>query len=165
MMYWDYKLPTRDNRDMKVHYSSQRMDWKTPKAVYQVLDAEFQFDHDPCPPGYVENYNCECIPAGLSPTVCPNYIPNGLSSDWGGANFVNPPYGRELPKWIEKGFEEWQKGKTVVFLIPSRTDTRWWHDYCMKATEIRFIKGRLKFDDQKNPAPFPSAIVIFKAIA
>lgn len=75
---------------------------------------------------------------------------------------MNPPYGRELPKWIAKGYEEWKKGKTVVFLIPSRTDTKFWHNYCMKATEIRFIKGRLKFDDQENSAPFPSAIVIFK---
>ena len=120
---------------------SQRMDWKTPKAVYQILDAEFNFDHDPCPP---------------------NWIVDGLTSDWGRSNYVNPPYGRELPKFIEKGYNEWLKGKTVVFLIPSRTDTRWWHDYCMKATEIRFIKGRLKFDDQENSAPFPSAIVVFK---
>ena len=126
---------------MKVHYSSQRTNWKTPKAVYQTLDAEFQFDHDPCPP---------------------KHKVDGLKSEWGGCNYVNPPYGRELPMWIEKGYSEWKKGKTVVFLIPSRTDTRWWHDYCMKATEIRFIKGRLKFDDQKNSAPFPSAIVIFK---
>lgn len=117
------------------------MDWKTPKAVYQVLEAEFAFDHDPCPP---------------RPKI------DGLLSDWGNSNFVNPPYGRELPKWIAKSYEQWQKGKTVVLLIPSRTDTKWWHDYCMKATEIRFIRGRLKFDDQKNPAPFPSAIVIFK---
>lgn len=127
---------------MKVHFSSQRMDWKTPKAVYQILDAEFGFSHDPCPP---------------------KYEIDGLKSEWGRCSFVNPPYGRELPKFIEKGFQEWKKGKTVVFLIPSRTDTRWWHEYCMKATEIRFIKGRLKFDDQENPAPFPSAIVIFKS--
>lgn len=86
-----------------------------------------------------------------------------LRLNGGGSNYVNPPYGRELPKFIAKGYEEWQKGKTVVFLIPSRTDTRWWHDYCMKATEIRFIKGRLKFDEHANSAPFPSAIVIFKA--
>lgn len=124
-----------------VHYSSQRLDWKTPKSVYQVLDAEFQFDHDPCPP---------------------KYQIDGLTTEWGVVNFVNPPYGKELPRWIEKGFQEWGKGKTVVFLIPSRTDTKWWHEYCMKATEIRFIKGRLKFDDQKNSAPFPSAIVVFK---
>jgi len=126
---------------MKVHFSSLRLNWQTPKAVYQVLDAEFGFDCDPCPHQ----------PKG-----------DGLKSEWAQCNFVNPPYGRELPKWIKKGFEQWQQGKTVVFLIPSRTDTRWWHEYCMKATEIRFIKGRLRFDDQKNSAPFPSAIVIFK---
>jgi site-specific DNA-methyltransferase (adenine-specific) len=83
---------------MKPHFSSLRLDWKTPKAVYQVLDAEFSFDFDPCP-------------------VNPQF--DGLSVEWGESNFVNPPYGRELPKWIEKGFKEWRKGKTVVFLIPS----------------------------------------------
>lgn len=122
-------------------FSSVRMDWRTPKAVYQVLDAEFGFDFDPCPPN-------------------PSF--DGLEAEWGDVNFVNPPYGNELPKWIRKGFEEWKKGKTVVFLIPSRTDTIWWHDYCMKASEIRYIRGRLKFDDHVSSAPFPSAIVIFK---
>lgn len=127
---------------MNVHFSSQRLDWQTPKEVYQILDSEFHFDYDPCP---------------LKPTK------DGLSTDWGQCNFVNPPYGRELPKWIKKGYEEYiNKGKIVVFLIPSRTDTRWWQNYCMKATEIRFIKGRLKFDGHKNSAPFPSAIIIFK---
>ena len=124
-------------------------EWLTPKYITNF----FEFDLDPC-----------------SPVIRPwdtaknhfNEKDDGLSKDWNGFVFCNPPYGRELPKWIAKGYEEWQKGKTVVFLIPSRTDTRWWHDYCMKATEIRYIKGRLKFDDQPNPAPFPSAIVIFK---
>jgi len=126
---------------MGVHFSSQRLNWKTPKAVYQVLDAEFRFDFDPCPPN-------------------PDF--DGLYIEWGGCNFVNPPYGRELPKWIAKGYEQYLKGRTVVFLVPSRTDTRWWHDYVMKSSEIRFIKGRLKFDDQANSAPFPSAIIIFE---
>jgi hypothetical protein len=126
---------------MSVHFSSLRLDWKTPKSVYQILDAEFHFDFDPCP-------------------TDPDF--DGLDIEWGNRNFVNPPYGRELPKWIQKGYDEWQKGRMIVFLIPSRTDTKWWHDYCMKATEIRFIKGRLKFDEHKNSAPFPSAIVIFK---
>lgn len=124
-----------------VHFKSQRLDWKTPKAVYQVLDSEFYFDFDPCP-------------------IHPMF--DGLEVEWGNVNFVNPPYGRELPKWIRKGYEEWRRGKIVVFLIPSRTDTSWWHEYIMRASEIRFIKGRLKFDDQENSAPFPSAIVIFK---
>lgn len=126
---------------MSVHFSSQRLDWQTPKAVYQVLDAEFGFDFDPCP---------------INPTF------DGLVVEWGEVNYVNPPYGRELPKWVKKGFSEWLKNKTVVFLIPSRTDTKWWHNYVMKADEIRFIKGRLKFDDHKNSAPFPSALVIFR---
>ena len=93
-----------------VHFSSMRLDWNTPKAVYQVLDAEFGFDFDPCPSN-------------------PDF--DGLSVGWGRSNFVNPPYGREIPKWIKKGFEEWKTGKTVVFLIPSRTDTSYWHDYIM----------------------------------
>ena len=124
-----------------VHFSSQRLNWKTPKAVYQILDAEFGFDFDPCPPDHKFD---------------------GLKIEWGKCNFVNPPYGREIPKWIEKGFSEWKTGKTVVFLVPSRTDTKWWHEFVMMADEIRFIRGRLKFDDQKNSAPFPSAIIIFK---
>lgn len=123
-----------------IHFRSQRLNWKTPKVVYQILDAEFSFDFDPCPNN-------------------PKF--NGLEISWGQGNFVNPPYGKEIGKWFDKGWREYQKGKTVVFLVPSRTDTIWWHQYCMKASEIRFIKGRLKFDDQKNSAPFPSAIIIF----
>lgn len=121
--------------------TSIRSNWRTPKDLYEKLDKEFKFDFDPCP---------------TNPTF------DGLSVGWMESNFVNPPYGREIGKWIAKGYLEWQKGKTVVFLIPSRTDTIWWHDFVMKATEIRFIEGRLKFSDHHNSAPFPSAIVIFK---
>lgn len=128
---------------MSVHFSSQRLDWKTPKAVYDQLDKEFSFDHDPCPS---------------------DYKVDGLTSDWGERNFVNPPYGRQIGSWLAKGYYEARiKDKTVVFLIPSRTDTKWWHDFCMKADEIRFIKGRLKFDNHTQNAPFPSAVVIFAA--
>ena len=135
---------------MKVHFSSLRLDWKTPKAVYQVLDAEFNFDFDPCPTN-------------------PQF--DGLNIDWGKRCFCNPPYGREIPKWVEKAWvsvhgrfnaDDEPTSDIVVLLVPSRTDTRWWHEYIMKANEIRFIKGRLKFDDSKNSAPFPSAIVVFK---
>ena len=121
-------------------FSSQRHNWKTPRMFYKALDAEFHFDFDPCPPD-------------------PAF--DGLEVEWGASNFVNPPYGSEISKWLKKGYSESLKGKTVVFLVPSRSDTRWWHDYVMEAKEVRFIKGRLKFDDQKNSAPFPSAIVIF----
>ena len=128
---------------MNVHFMSEKMDWQTPDAVYEKLDKEFHFDHDPCPANWDGKVD-------------------GLTSDWGQSNFVNPPYGRELTKWIEKGYNESREGKTVVFLIPSRTDTKWWHDYCMKADEIRFIKGRLRFKGARYNAPFPSAIIIFR---
>ena len=75
--------------------------------------------------------------------------------------FCNPPYGREIGMWVEKGYKESQKQNTVVvMLLPARTDTKWFHDYCLKG-EIEFVKGRLKFGDSKNSAPFPSMIVVF----
>lgn len=76
--------------------------------------------------------------------------------------FCNPPYGRELPKWIKKAHDEAEKGALVVMLIPARTDTRAFHDYIYHQAEIRFIRGRIKFGDAKTAAPFPSMIVIFK---
>jgi site-specific DNA-methyltransferase (adenine-specific) len=117
------------------------MDWRTPEALYQRLNAEFCFDFDPCPPD-------------------PGF--DGLAVEWGRSNFVNPPYGRQLPKWIAKAHHEAGKGNTVVLLIPSRTDTRWWHDHVMTAHEIRYIKGRLTFQGAKHPAPFPSCVVVWR---
>jgi len=128
----------------KVMFSSMSGDWQTPDELYNELHNEFGFDFDPCPPKEVRPPEMD-----------------GLNMGWGLVNFCNPPYGTHIKKWIEKGFGEWKKGRTVVFLIPSRTDTKWWHDYIMKADEIRFIKGRLKFKGAKNSAPFPSAIVVF----
>ena len=120
--------------------TSQNDNWQTPSKFKEELDKEFSFDFDPCP---------------KDPTF------DGLAVEWGKSNFVNPPFS-QIDKWVKKGFEEALKGKGVVFLIPSRTDTRWFHDYCLKASEIRFIKGRLKFEGAKYNAPFPSCLVIFK---
>ncbi len=125
----------------KALFSSLRNNWKTPARFLEELDKEFHFIFDPCPTN-------------------PEF--NGHEIEWGDVNFVNPPYGREISKWCEKAFNEWKTGKTIVMLVPSRTDTRWWHDYIMNASEIRFIKGRLHFDDHKNAAPFPSAVVVFR---
>lgn len=121
--------------------TSWRSDWRTPKILFDELNKEFHFNFDPCP---------------NNPTF------DGLSIEWGGATFCNPPYGRTIGLWLKKGYDEWQKGKLIVFLIPSRTDTIWWHSFVMKATEIRFIEGRLKFSEYHNSAPFPSAVAIFK---
>ena len=142
MMFSLSQDPAIKYNSLKACHMSDRMDWKTDAEVYKALDAEFRFDFDPCP---------------SNPQV------DGLAVDWGSANFVNPPYGKEIGKWIQKGYSEWLKGKTVVFLIPSRTDTQWWHNYIMKASEIRFVKGRLRFQGAKHNAPFPSAIAIFQA--
>ena len=132
------------SRRRSVHFSSARMNWPTPQKFYEELDAEFHFDFDPCPRN-------------------PNF--DGLAVDWGRVNFVNPPYGQEIKKWIKKGYEQWRLGKTVVFLIPSRTDTAYWHDYIMQADQIRFIRGRLKFEGAKYSAPFPSCVVVFRGAA
>ena len=134
-------------------FLSQRLDWRTPQGVYDKLNEEFHFDFDPCPANPTVWMN-----SGVS-LFHPTF--DGLSVPWGQSTFCNPPYGREVGKWIKKGWQESLLGKTVVLLVAARTDTAWWHDYCLKG-EIRFIRGRLRFDDQKNSAPFPSAIIVFK---
>ena len=123
-------------------FSSLSPHWNTPPAIYNELNTEFHFTDDPCPTD------------GLF----------GLDRPWGQSSFVNPPYA-QIKAWMEKGIAEYRQGKTVVFLIPARTDTRWFHDHVLPfASEIRFVKGRLKFGGAKTGAPFPSMVVIFKPL-
>ena len=75
---------------------------------------------------------------------------------------MNPPYGRTIARWVRKAYESSMSGATVVCLLPARTDTKWWHNYVMRG-EIRLIRGRLRFGNSKNSAPFPSAVVVFRA--
>jgi len=124
----------------RVLFSSLSPHWNTPRAIYDELNAEFNFADDPCPSG------------GLF----------GLDRPWGQSSFVNPPYS-QIKEWMEKGLEEYQRGKTVVFLVPARTDTKWFHDCVLPhASNIRFIRGRLRFGESKTGAPFPSMVVVFK---
>ena len=138
----------------KTMFSSSSGEWATPQDFFEKLNWRFgPFDLDPC----ATPYN----------TKCANFyteVEDGLTKDWGGhIVFVNPPYGRGIEQWIIKGYLESQKQETrVVMLIPARTDTKYWHDYVMKAKEIHFIKGRLTFGDAKNAAPFPSAVIVFE---
>lgn len=135
---------------MKVHFSSKTNEWATPQDLFNSLNEEFGFTLDPC-----------ATPANAK---CPKFFTiqeDGLSRDWDGVVFMNPPYGREIGKWIQKAFESSLNGATVVCLVPSRTDTNWWHQYVLKG-EVRFLKGRLRFGDGNGCAPFPSAIVIFR---
>lgn len=141
--------------NMDVHFSSVTCLWNTPQDFYNILDEEFNFTLDPC-----------CLPHTAKCDTFFTPETNGLVQDWGGHSvFVNPPYGRDMLPWIIKGYEESQKENTkVVMLIPARTDTQWFHDYCVRG-EIRLLKGRLKFvnDDGEvgNSAPFPSMVVVF----
>jgi len=135
---------------MNKHY------WLTPPDLYAALQMEFDFDFDPCP----LNEN-------------PNF--NGLEIEWGKSTFVNPPYGQELKLFVKKAFEEWKKGKTIVMLLPVRTDTSYFHKYIFPHAEIRFIKGRLKFQGYgtknmvninynkgtQSNASFPTMLAIF----
>lgn len=139
--------------DRKVVFSRKSDEYATPQEFYDILNTEFGFTLDPA--ANPDNHKCE------------NYFTqeiDGLLVSWktSGAVFCNPPYS-SVAKWIKKGYNESQSNFiNVVMLVPSRTDTKWFHEYCMKATEIRFVKGRLKFGDEKNAAPFPSMIVVFK---
>jgi len=137
-------------------YSSDKDDWETPKELFNALEKEFKFRLDPC----CSINNCKC-PTGYTKEA------DGLTQDWTPFEtiFMNPPYGRVIGGWMKKAHETAQAGSTVVCLVPARTDTAWFQDYCLDPKyEIRFIKGRLKFSNSKNSAPFPSAIVIMKTI-
>lgn len=137
---------------MSVHFSSKTPEWPTPQAFFDGLDKEFGFTLDPCATN--ENHKCEKYFTESE---------NGLTQSW--ANecvFMNPPYGRGIADWMRKAFDSCtEDNATVVCLVPSRTDTKWFHTYAMQG-EIRFIKGRLKFGNATENAPFPSAVVIFR---
>jgi len=136
-----------------VMFSSKTGQWATPQDFFNKLNWRFgPFDLDPC----ADADNAKC-------TKFFTEADDGLSHSWSGhTSFINPPYGRGIEKWIKKAYEESRNENTrVVMLIPARTDTKYWHQYVMKADEIHFVKGRLKFGDSANSAPFPSAVVVF----
>ena len=134
-------------------FSSQTDEWATPQSLFDELNAEFHFDLDPCATD--ENHKCAEYYTKAD---------DGLAKNWGGRSvYCNPPYGRQIGKWVRKAYEEAQKpGTTVVLLVPARTDTKWFHDYIYGKTEIRFIRGRVRFGDSKHGAPFPSMVVVWR---
>lgn len=136
-----------------VMFSSKTDMWATPQDFFEEVDKEFNFNLDVC--AIPENAKCSKY---FSPDM------NGLEQEWNGMCWMNPPYGREIGKWIKKAFEESLKGATVVCLLPSRTDTRWFHHYIYHRAEVRFLKGRIKFGGAENNAPFPNMLVIFRGV-
>lgn len=127
--------------------TSNTYEWATPQDLFGELDKEFNFTTDVC--ATAENNKCDFYYTKED---------NGLSKEWSGNCFMNPPYGSEIGDWVKKAYES---NCLVVGLLPARTDTRWFHNYIYGKAEIRFIKGRLKFGEGKNSAPFPSMIVVW----
>ena len=137
----------------RVLFSSKSDEWTTPNDLFNKLDKEFNFTLDAA--ASEENHKC---------SKYYSIKDNGLSASWGGETvFCNPPYS-DIGSWVKKCFyEALNPGTTIVLLIPSRTDTKWFHKYIYNRSEIRFIRGRLKFGQSKNSAPFPSMIVVFRS--
>jgi phage N-6-adenine-methyltransferase len=148
-----HRKPHRKLRTTREVMGSSRSDnWPTDPAFFARLAAEHgPFGLDPC--------------ASAENAKCPRYfttVEDGLTKEWTGRVFMNPPYGRTMPAWMRKAWEASQTtAELVVCLVPARTDTRWWHEYATRG-EITFIRGRLKFGSLENPAPFPSAVVVFR---
>ena len=137
------------NKDLM--FSSNTDQWATPQEFFDRLNRVFRFETDVC--ALPENAKCARF---FSPEM------DGLKQDWQGVCWMNPPYGREIGKWVEKAFRSAKEnGATVVCLLPARVDTRWWHDFCAHG-EFLFVKGRLMFGGSDNSAPFPSAVVVFR---
>ena len=137
--------------NIEVHFSSKEESWETPNDFFEKYNKIYNFTLDVC----AEDHNHKVDKYFTKET-------DGLSKDWSNdICWMNPPYGRTIKQWMEKAYTESLSGATIVCLVPARTDTFWWHEYAMRG-EIEFIRGRLKFNNHKNSAPFPSAVVIFK---
>lgn len=132
-------------------FSSKTVEWETPQDFFSRLNALFNFTLDAASTD--ENAKCEKHFTAED---------DGLSQNWEGQTvWLNPPYSRDIAKWVEKAYKEGLKENTIVVcLLPARTDTAWFHDYCMHGRVI-FVRGRLKFGGAKNNAPFQSMVVIF----
>lgn len=141
----------------EVMFSSKTEDWETPQWLYEALDERYHFTLDPC--ASEENHKCD---------VYFTKEEDGLAQDWGNHTvFCNPPYGRGVEKWVKACYYHALNGRgDVVMLLPARTDTKWFHIYMWNCNfcRIEFLRGRLKFGNAKNSAPFPSIIVWFKKV-
>lgn len=133
-------------------FSSKTDLWATPPHVFAALDAEFGFELDVC--AATENAKCARFFSAEE---------DGLAQTWAGTVWMNPPYGRGISAWMRKAADSADAGATVVALVPARPDTKWWHEQVMaRAAEVRLVRGRLAFGNGDSPAPFPSAVVVYR---
>jgi phage N-6-adenine-methyltransferase len=132
-------------------FSSEKIEWETPQHLFDKLNNEFNFTLDVC----ADETNYKCNKYYTVET-------DGLDQEWNGVIWMNPPYGKGIDKWMKKAYISSRNGAVCVCLVPVRSDTKWWHNYVMNATEVRLINKRVKFGGASSNAPFPSAVVIFR---
>ena len=145
--------------------SSKSTEWQTPKDLFDALWEEFGgFDLDPC--GQREHHYTAWKVTSQGGGFYDGSVPglDGLTQPWYGKVFCNPPYGPTVKLWVAKAASEVACGNAelVVALLKATTDVQWWHEYVEGIVTPRFIKGRLKFGGQTGPAPFPSAIIVWR---
>lgn len=136
---------------LEKQFESAKTEWETPTDLFAPLDAEFGFTLD--------------VAADAANAKCKRFLTatdDGLATDWSGTCWCNPPYGRDLSKWVRKAVRQTWDGVTTVMLIPVRSNTAWWHDLCIPFGEIRFVRGRPKFGGADEGLPWPLAIIVFR---
>lgn len=132
-------------------FSSEDSGWETPKWFFAALDSEFRFTLDVC--ASMDNRKCK---------VFYSIHQDAFRLQWRGTCWMNSPYGRDIGRWMAKAkVSALENNATVVCLVPARCDTNWWFDHA-RFGEVRFLKGRLKFEGAPSAAPFPSALVIYR---
>lgn len=135
-------------------FTSDSPEWVTPRDLFDKIAVEFgPFDLDPC-----------CTQENAKAPRFFTRESDGLAQPWAGRVFVNPPYGRVIGQWVKKSYLERERAEAIVMLIPARTDTAWWHDYVQDKAEVRFLRGRVKFENggKTGSAPFPSCLAIYR---
>ena len=137
--------------DFDTRFQSKTVEWPTPSEVFDPLHREFGFTLD--------------VAATHDNAKCDQYFTkeiDGLRQEWSGVVWMNPPYGKDVPKWLQKAIDASRRGVTSVCLIPARTNTVWFHELCLRQGEVRFVKGRPKFGDANHGLPLPLAVVIYR---
>ena len=133
----------------KERFAAKSVEYETPLSLFDPLNKEFCFTTDVC-----STHDNKKVAHHWTKEE------DGLSQKWEGVCWCNPPYGREMPNWIRKAIEASKEGTTTVMLIPARTNTGWWHELVMPHFEIRFVRGRPKFNGGEHGLPFPLAILV-----
>lgn len=151
----------------RIVFSSTTCEWPTPQALFDELDDEFHFVLDACASRTNRKantwYGLDHPSRARRDGLAGNWAADVRSVDRDGAVWMNPPYGKGIAAWMAKAQATAAAGVTVVCLVPARTDTKWFHEHVLGArAQVRFLRGRVKFGDAKNSAPFPNLVIVYR---